>query len=255
MTRCGYCNDLTIARLVQLAQVEQASYGYLPSHPDATFPHHTSIDALEASARHGCGMCEFFVSTLKGYNEQDARQDYPTKWKGNACDPAESLFAVAKRLPESNIQICISSGRDFGEVLDGAPLLETIIMQVGRFIAPSYSPGLQDVWFPKLGFNLSAPRSQSPIMMAGFRIGRYETHHDLGAESNFALARDWLNECKYSHMNCLATTCPVTKSCDRRRLGEYSCKAVHVKRNEGRVRCAQSLLGRTHNTGAHKDHA
>ncbi|KAJ4375897.1 hypothetical protein N0V83_001175 [Neocucurbitaria cava] len=231
-SRCALCNNLTIEGLIELARIELADSVWVPKR--AYYQHHNSVTDLENSANAGCDLCSLLVSCLKGNEDTDSLA--ANKWIGIDCDLEESLFAAAKRLPYSDVKICIASGEaSYGDTLDSIHVLDTILVQVGPLVDLDRDPDLEPDWeFPALQFKLTTLR-ENPSFIDSIRIGRYPVDEDLGAESNYTVAREWLNECKASHPNCLANTTPELPT----RVIDTGADGTHIRVHQSNGRRAE----------------
>jgi hypothetical protein len=135
--------------------------GHIPNRADAYFRHHDSVDDLENAANKGCDVCNLIVNTLKGYEEEEQWTVSPDKWVGSECDPEKSLFAVAQRMPKSNVSVSIASGTSHGATRNGATLLDTLLVQIGPLQGGDMEAEEEDHWeppdFPHLCFKIVAP--------------------------------------------------------------------------------------------------
>lgn len=157
-SRCAHCNNLTIEGLIELAKIELADTVRVPKR--AYYQHHKSVTDLENSANAGCDLCSLIVRCLKGNEVTDSLA--ADKWVGTDCDLEESLFAAAKRLPYSDVKICIASGEvSYEDTLDSTHVLDTILVQVGPLVDLDRDPNEEPDWeFPVLQFKLTTLRGK-----------------------------------------------------------------------------------------------
>lgn len=154
--RCRFCADLSIEHLVSLAK-DQLEGFHLFSH-QAFYQHQPSFTELEKSAENGCDLCSLILRCFKGTpsasgelatenTSQPARgpppmffDDWPQEWLGAACQPADSMYALAKRLADSSVRMVLSSDHLHAckpqlSPVTGA-LLDTLLVQLGPEAAP-----------------------------------------------------------------------------------------------------------------------
>lgn len=109
MGRCIYCADLTIQRLVEIAESEPSPWS-LPR--TCYYKHQPSVDHLEASALAGCDLCSLIVGCLKGTVWQ--LSDWDNTWQDAPPPDAPTLFSRARLLNRSNVKLCL----DFSHGID-----------------------------------------------------------------------------------------------------------------------------------------
>lgn len=132
-TQCVNCANLTIEHLVDLAHKEFSRDGRVPS--AAYYQLHDSIEDLEIAADAGCHFCKLLLACLKGY--PDTGNWIADEWEGEGCNPETSLLAFARRLPQSEVKICIvSDDSDPKDTFADVRVLDTLSVQVGP-----YDPG------------------------------------------------------------------------------------------------------------------
>ena len=121
--QCGYCDELTIARLVALAKQECAGWEF----PRRSFyQHHKSVQHLEESAKAGCDLCSVILNRLQG-TKHDARERlWSDDWEGADCTLEESVFAAAKQRPLSEVKLAIARWSVEGSMLTRAARWETV---------------------------------------------------------------------------------------------------------------------------------
>ncbi|KAK7416170.1 hypothetical protein QQX98_005367 [Neonectria punicea] len=195
-TRCQYCAELFLSRLVGLINTEyQASI--FPQH--GFYPHHRSFRDLEQAARDGCGFCQLVLDYFKG---SPKGRFWPIEWQGPACDPDTSMYAAAMALDDSDVKIAISTDHVWSdEPFELVKVFDTLLVQVGlREYAPAV-PERRVQGFPTLHLRLSTPRDQSTHVGA-FRIGRHDVDPALDSQANFDIGRNWLVECSTTHIGC-----------------------------------------------------
>lgn len=170
--RCQPCQNLTISRLITLAEEELASIYGFPS--SSFYRHHTSIHALEHSARSGCELCSLLLKALP--SDDDSR--------------GFNLHTEAV----SDIRIAISSShltQDLTVVRDAS------VVQMFDFL------------LVQAGDDVTGYRRQHLLLLSpsGTAVGRYKIGRDildsrLSAPSNFAIMRRWLDQCGSKHQTC-----------------------------------------------------
>lgn len=132
-TQCVKCADLTIEHLVDLAHKEFSRDDRVPI--AACYQLHDSIEGLETAADAGCEFCSLLLGCLKGY--VDNGHGVADEWEDEDCNSGDSLLALARQLPQSEVRLCIAS-EDSG-VLDmfaDVKVLDTLLVQVGPHDLP-----------------------------------------------------------------------------------------------------------------------
>ncbi|KAI0176112.1 heterokaryon incompatibility protein-domain-containing protein [Hypoxylon sp. FL1284] len=185
--RCIHCAEISIRHLVELATVEFVSQAF-PQH--AYYKHHASIDGLVSSARKGCDLCRLIYHTLKQTPSDHPPQD-------------ETLFDIVKELEQSDLRIAISADHIYSsDPLSEVEMFDVLMVQVGPPIVPEASPSDEAYWRPAHArLALQVPR-EKPLQLGKYRIGRNILDPDLASETNFAVARDWLQKCCETHREC-----------------------------------------------------
>lgn len=131
--QCAKCANLTIEHLVDLAHKEFSRDDRVPS--AACYQLHDSIEDLELAADAGCEFCYLLVACLKGY--VDNGHWFADEWEGEECNPEDSLLAVARQLPQSEVRLCIASeDSDMNDTLADIKVFDTLLVQVGSYDVP-----------------------------------------------------------------------------------------------------------------------
>lgn len=127
---CQYCATLSINRLVELTREDFSVYTYSPS---KSFPHHKSIDDLDASAQKGCGLCRLIVDSFKGTPHQSSSLWPKTSWEGPDCPQTSSLWGCFKgSSSETDVKLCIGTGTLYiTDPPEKMTVLENLLVQVG----------------------------------------------------------------------------------------------------------------------------
>lgn len=170
MMRCQPCQDLTLSRLVSLAELELAEADSFP--PPRFYRHHTSIHALKNSARSGCELCSLLLKALPsddGVPDSDLR--------------TEAVSDIRITISSSHVQ---KPSRHLKS--SGVRMFDFLLVRAG-YTSHFYFPALL----------LLSP--------TGTAVGRYQVGRDildsrLSAPSNFAIMRRWLDQCTSKHEAC-----------------------------------------------------
>lgn len=121
---CLYCLELTVERLLDLAEKELTVYFFPSVHH---YKHQPSIAALRSSGLSGCELCQFLFQGLTGVSH-----GYTLYEAGSR--EAAIKEAEAKGLP-TDIKIAISashlSGSSAGENRNRAELFDIMMVQAG----------------------------------------------------------------------------------------------------------------------------
>ncbi|KAL6711578.1 hypothetical protein ACN47E_004512 [Coniothyrium glycines] len=213
--RCEYCTGLTISRLMDLAKIRLNVDTNVSRF--AYYQHHMSLEDLEASAETGCDICSLFITSLKNY--EDTGSWVAEKWLGSTCDVERSLYSAASSLSVSDVKISIVCGEAWpSDTIATISVLDTILVQIGPLrdlsdMSPSEEPDWDEPQpeFPVLQFKLMSDR-QRPVLVDGIRIGRFAFNPVIAASSNFAIAKEWLDECRTTHTDCLQPDLPELPS-------------------------------------------
>ncbi len=179
MARCKLCAGLSVSTLLDLAKEEFKGCEF-PRR--AFYQHHQSFHDLEEAAERGCDFCSLILNEFKGtLTKDDGRPvTWPRNWLGSQCPIDDSMYAVAKELPDSNVRIGINSDAYYSATtLNEVSMLDTLLVQVGpRTIPdedqdqdadlsdPKYWEAGQYWELPALWLDLSTPQS----MMSRFSI-------------------------------------------------------------------------------------
>ena len=227
MARCRFCVGLSISGLIELAEQELSGH-YMPQR--AFYQHHSSIIDLESSAHRGCDFCTLIIECFKGTpSDSDRFPQWPATWTDPTTRELEnSMWAVAKELPASDIKICINSSNiSASEDIDQVRVFDTLLIHVGPIEeinddgnSSSFEPEVLDWEWNPLYLTLTVPRGAllyermtkvrgfntglgEPIAVGNYRVGRFQPNPDLGSQVNHDLAKSWLNLCRTYHESCL----------------------------------------------------
>lgn len=167
--RCQPCQNLTLSRLITLAEDEFANQYEFPS--SSFYRHHNSIHALRNSARSGCELCSLLLKALP--SDDDVRHF-------NLHTEAVSDIRIA--ISSSHVPIDTRNTSD-------VRMFDFLLVRAGERYTDVRCKGL---------------RLHSP---AGTAVGRYQIGRGildsrLSAPSNFAIMRRWLDQCTSKHQVC-----------------------------------------------------
>ncbi|KAK0616437.1 heterokaryon incompatibility protein-domain-containing protein [Immersiella caudata] len=197
-TRCGKCTELSIDHLLALAEEYPrfqgegpVDYGY--------YQHHASITDLEESANHGCDLCQFLVSHLKGLRwVTGGRKPYydPDFLEGSS----DSVYDSVKRHSASDVRIAIGALRQETPSLADIDVFDCIRVQFGP------SEPLDSAWhgwnYTQLLIRIEETVLDIPLSVRGLPVGRRAIGQYLGSPTNFGIAEHWLRECEERHDDC-----------------------------------------------------
>lgn len=87
-------------------------------------------EGLEIAAGSSCHFCTLLVACLKGYPDNGCWIEYD--WEGEGCNPAHSLLATARQLPQSEVRLCIlSDDSDHKAAFSDVKVLDSLLVQIG----------------------------------------------------------------------------------------------------------------------------
>ncbi|KEY69346.1 hypothetical protein S7711_09739 [Stachybotrys chartarum IBT 7711] len=209
MPLCQYCANISFQQLVNFARKE---FSYLSFPEVAFYKHHGSFNDLEDSARDGCDFCRIIIDIFKGTPDDEyGLTAWPREWHGEGCHPDGTIYDIAKALKISDVKICLASYFiNTDAELDQARILDSLLVQVGPRLIFSDNPDSDhdDFSLPPLPLTLSSPRC-NPLIIEGFQIGRFQAAIDLGSDTNYELAKSWLEDCRKCHKGCHCGDIPV----------------------------------------------
>lgn len=154
---CTGYQDLTIERLIQLAQV---AYNPRNFPNEAHYVLHDSFDSLQEAADAGCAFCSLIVTTLHGY-ENDTPEWIAKSWRGAECEPGKSLFHYAQGLSHPEVKVSIGTGNDDAQdEFARVKVLDRVMVQIGaNGIIDQTGSEYEDFEdFPVLAFQLMSSR-------------------------------------------------------------------------------------------------
>lgn len=156
--QCKHCANLSVSALVDLAKADFAVHTF----PDQAFyRHHSSFDKLESSGDNGCDFCRLVLECFKRTPTKDDEPTYwPSEWVGPEDYSEDSMYTIAKKLPISDVKLCISSAAMYStDPLAKASMLDTVMVQVGP--KSSEDEEYDEIWgLPPLLLTLSTPRGK-----------------------------------------------------------------------------------------------
>jgi hypothetical protein len=162
--QCGYCANLSISHLIELAEQEFADIlCSFPSH--GFYQHHASLADLEMSAHQGCALCRLILDYLKGAEEpSNLLSREPIRWTGSIIGAGKnSAYSFARGLPRNHVRMCIMASHLNGsDPIDKVRVFDQVIVQIGDVEDPDATPGGIDSLAP-LAFMLTTPRGMSPF--------------------------------------------------------------------------------------------
>lgn len=164
--RCQLCKNLTLSRLITLAEAEFTGPFGFPS--SSFYRHHTSIHALRHSARSGCELCLLLLKKLPSDD--------------NARDFNPYTEAV------SDIRIAISPSHVSHDTSD-VRMFDLLLVRAGD----------RDTGYCVPGLLLLSPAGTA---VGRYQVGRDILDSRLDAPSNFAIMRRWLDQCTSKHQSC-----------------------------------------------------
>lgn len=127
--RCKFCQELSIERLVELAEAE---FGAMVVPHNAYYSHQPSIAALDASAEQGCDLCQLIVQALE-LTTDNAHFEFELEGFDRSQD--STVLATARGLADfydTAIRISINTMHVAWESpLSDVKMLEVLLVQVG----------------------------------------------------------------------------------------------------------------------------
>ncbi|KAH6885023.1 heterokaryon incompatibility protein-domain-containing protein [Thelonectria olida] len=205
--RCKFCKELSIERLVELAEVE---FGAMVVPHSAYYSHQPSIAALDASAEQGCDLCQLIVQAL-GLTTNNDRFAFGLEGFDRSQD--STVLATARGLADfydSAVRISINTMHIFEEspLLD-VKMLEVLLVQVGppKEVDDPLSDGgdnyeMQSDLHPAKLLIMSQGTS---VYCGNYEIGRRGTGPILDSKSNIAIAQGWISKCRNEHGSSCGT--------------------------------------------------
>ncbi|KAJ3526819.1 hypothetical protein NM208_g11007 [Fusarium decemcellulare] len=200
--RCKYCQELSIERLVELAETE---FGAMVVPRNAYYSHQSSIAALDASAEQGCDLCQLIVQALDSTTDN---ANWAEELEGYDRSQDSTVLATARGLLDfydTSIRISINTMHVIWESpLSDVKMMEVILVQVGP-------PQANDDPFSDEGddYEIIQPdlhpaelliTSQGrPVCYGKYKIGRSEISPALDSTPNMAIARNWISKCRNEH--------------------------------------------------------
>lgn len=170
--RCQPCKNLTLSRLITLAEDEFPSMRPFGFPFSSFYRHHTSIHALRHSARLGCELCLLLLEELP--SDDDVRD----------CDlHTEAVSDIRIAISSSNVSVSTSNTSD-------VRMFDLLLVVAGNRHNNRWSPPCLLLLSPAC------------TAVGRYQVGRHILDSRLSAPSNFAIMRRWLNQCTSKHQTC-----------------------------------------------------
>ncbi|KAJ4327851.1 hypothetical protein N0V84_001661 [Fusarium piperis] len=200
--RCKFCQELSIERLVELAEAE---FGAMVVPHNAYYNHQPSIAALDASAKGGCDLCQLIVQALGSTTDNghfefelegfDRSQDSTVLETGRGL---ADFYDTAIRISINTMHVAWESP------LSDVRMLEILLVQVGppKEVDDPLSDGGDDyeIIQPDLHpAELLITSEGTSVYHGKYVIGRQEIDPVLDSGPNIAIAKNWISKCRNDH--------------------------------------------------------
>ncbi|KAF4947358.1 hypothetical protein FSARC_13979 [Fusarium sarcochroum] len=201
-----------------------------------------SFDQLEFAALQGCDLCQLILECFKGAVEGEipTRCDWPREWTPDSPPGMATMYSKAKKLPKSNVRLCIDVTNKYPAMsLKEVQLFDAIRVQVGPTSEELFTgqdtdsnseedmeetegrPRNSSKTSESLPFHLKPYLASLMLLLTnskgkvhpdvdGYLIGCLQVDRDLGSISNLALVKNWLDECVRNHSDCWPDEVPIT---------------------------------------------
>ncbi|KUJ09653.1 HET-domain-containing protein [Mollisia scopiformis] len=192
---CEFCCKVSIDNLIELAKVEFSAQ-FFPE--KAYYQHHDSYASLISAATAGCELCQLIRDAITTY--KIGGSDF--YWEGRTTESA--ILETESEGHATDLKMCINMHHlNPGGKLEDVELFDELMVQVGPPIESESDDPDEYLKVPPLNLSLTVPRGK-PVYHQNYRIGRFQTNPDLGSETNFDIAKSWLNNCVTTHEKCTA---------------------------------------------------
>ncbi|KAM0426544.1 hypothetical protein ACHAPT_008236 [Fusarium lateritium] len=200
--RCKFCQELSIERLIELAEAE---FGAMVVPHNAYYSHQPSIAALDASAEQGCDLCQLIVQAL-GSTTYNGHFDFELEGFDRSLD--STVLETARGLADfydTAIRISLNTMHVVWESpLSDVKMFELLLVQVGppREVDDPLSDGGDDYEIVQPDLHpaeLLITSQGNPACHGNYMIGRREINPVLESKSNIAKAQNWISKCRKEH--------------------------------------------------------